>query len=186
MQTRNQGVYAKGFYNKKINLKKSQIKYKKTKSKRNIKSKTNNNSKSNNIKDIKDQSFLNTFKNCLKCFIIKSLRHYKNGPFKFLKFEINDSLKTYLVNKYKLNQRYKICPRIIDDFNLITKTFIDKKSSYELNLFQIKLNKKKFIAFKNESLQQLTYQSNSSISVRIQVISHMILDQDEIDFLENF
>lgn len=177
MQTRNQGVYVKGFYNKKIRLTNSQIKYKKTKSK------TNNNCKSNNTKD---QSFLNTFKNCLKCFIIKSLRHYKNGPFKFLKFEINDLLKTYLVNKYKLNQRYKICPRIIDDFNLITKTFIDKKSSYELNLFQIKLNKKKVIAFKNESLQQLTYNSNSSISIRIQVISRMILDQDELDFLENF
>ena len=86
-----------------------------------------------------------------------------------IKTEISDKFNKYLKEQYHFNSsRYKKNNEILIHNNIITRVFSSKDSSFFIkkDSFELKINKKKIINYRDETLKERNLISNSSVSLR--------------------
>jgi putative heme degradation protein len=84
---------------------------------------------------------LETLKTEINFQMVSKLKRTQN-PTKVFKVLINDGLKRYLIEKYRLNGRYRLATEFIQDFDILKKRNMALNSylNVKIGSFQLKVN----------------------------------------------
>jgi hypothetical protein len=97
-----------------------------------------------------------------------------------------------LALEYELTKKFVESARLIHDFNLCTKHFVNSHNVFELKRLELKLNKGKLISNTSKEFDgQLTvnwFRTSDFVTARFsqEQVSSFELNQTDIDFVANY